>query len=52
MKNLSIVIINYVSVGKTAMARQLLQPRLNNAPIIPIESINKDERQDNALKSR
>lgn len=51
MKNLSLVVINYVSAGKTAMARQLLAPRLGDAPIIPIETINKDEGQGNALKA-
>lgn len=51
MKNQSVVVINYVSSGKTSMARQLLQPRLDNAPIIPIETINKDEGQNNALKA-
>lgn len=51
MRNPSIVTINYVSSGKTAMCRQLLQPRLKEAPIIPIESINKDEGQENALKA-
>lgn len=48
---LALVVVNYVSSGKTAMARQLLQPRLDDAPIIPIETINKDEGQDNALKA-
>lgn len=51
MKNHSVVLINYVSSGKTSMARQLLQPRLGDAPIIPIETFNKDEGQENALKA-
>ena len=51
MKNQSVVLLNYVSSGKTSMARQLFQPRLGDAPIIPIETINKDEGQENALKA-
>lgn len=50
-KPLSIVVINYVSSGKTTIARQLLKPHLDDAPIIPIETINKDEGQENALKA-
>lgn len=52
MKSTSVVLINYVSSGKTSMARQLLLPHLPDcAEIIPIETINKDEGQENALKA-
>jgi hypothetical protein len=46
---LAIAVLNYVSCGKTTVARQLLSPRLGNAKIVPIESINKDAGQDDAV---
>ena len=46
---LSVAVLNYVSCGKTTIARQLLSPRLGNAEIIPIETINKDAGQGEAI---
>lgn len=44
-----VVLLNFVSTGKTKMARQLFQPRMPNSQIVPIETINSDENQKNAL---
>lgn len=39
-----IAIVNYLSCGKTALARQMFQPTMN-AAIVSIETINKDQKQ-------
>lgn len=46
---LAIAVLNYVSCGKTTVARQLLSPRMGDAKIVAIESINKDEGQMDAV---
>lgn len=48
---LAIAVLNYVSCGKTTISRQLLSPRLGEARIVPIESINADTEQDDALNA-
>lgn len=45
----AIAVLNYVSCGKTTVARHLLSPRLGNARIVPIETINKDAAQNDAV---
>ena len=40
------------NVGKSTVARHLLAPRLNNATVIPVESINSDGTQDEAIKGK
>ncbi|WP_426148740.1 StbB family protein [Polaromonas sp. DSR2-3-2] len=48
MKN---VVINFSgNVGKSTVARHLLGPRLRNAQLIAIESINSDGSQDEAIR--
>lgn len=50
---MNVVVINFSgNVGKSTVARHLLAPRMNNAPIIPIESINSDGTDDEALRGR
>lgn len=42
-----VAVINFSgNVGKTTIARHLLAPRLGNAEVIPIESINADEAEN------
>ncbi|SFB41790.1 hypothetical protein SAMN04515620_1771 [Collimonas sp. OK607] len=42
-KNIKIAVINFSgNVGKSTISDHLLSPRLNNAPVIPVESINSD----------
>jgi hypothetical protein len=40
------------NVGKSTVARHLLAPRLNYARIIPVESINSDGTQDEAIRGK
>lgn len=45
-----IVVLNYVSCGKTALTRQMFQPALD-AAIVSIETINKDGKQGDAMSA-
>jgi hypothetical protein len=38
------------NVGKSTLARHLLAPRLGDAAIVPVESINADESDENAVR--
>jgi len=51
---MKIAVINFSgNVGKSTAARHLLAPRLKNAPVIPIETINADEGPtDEAMKGK
>lgn len=50
---MKIAVINFSgNVGKSTVARHLLAPRMNNAEIIPVESINSDGTQDEAIKGK
>ncbi len=50
---MKIAVINFSgNVGKTTVARQLLAPRLNNAPVISVESINSDGTDDEAIRGK
>ncbi len=40
------------NVGKSTVARHLLAPRMNNATIIPVESINSDGTDEEAIRGR
>ena len=45
-----IAVINFSgNVGKTTTARHLLSPRLNNAEVIPVESINADTLENEVM---
>lgn len=48
---MKIAVINFSgNVGKSTVAQHLLAPRMDNAPIIPIESINSDGKDTGALR--
>ena len=48
---MKIAVINFSgNVGKSTVAHHLLAPRLDNAPIIPIESINSDGTEAGTLR--
>ena len=50
---MKIVVINFSgNVGKSTVARHLLVPRLRNAQLIAIESINSDSSQDEAIRGK
>ncbi|MBN3856780.1 StbB [Paraburkholderia sp. Ac-20340] len=50
---MKIAVINFSgNVGKTTIARHLLAPRLEGADVIPIESINADGAETEALRGR
>jgi len=40
------------NVGKSTLVRHLLAPRLGNAPIVPVESINADEADEQAVRGK
>ena len=47
------IVMNFSgNVGKSTIARHLLSPRMNNARIIPVESINSDGSQDEAMRGK
>ena len=47
------IVMNFSgNVGKSTVARHLLSPRMNNAKIIPVESINSDGTQDVAIRGK
>lgn len=44
MSDMKIAVMNFSgNAGKSTVARHLLAPRMGNAPIIPVETINSDE---------
>lgn len=48
-----LVVMNFSgNVGKSTVARHLLSPRVNNATLIAVESINSDGSQDEAVRGR
>lgn len=50
---MKIAVINFSgNVGKSTVARHLLFPRLRNAQLIAIESINSDGSQDEAIRGK
>lgn len=50
---MKIAVINFSgNVGKSTVARHLLAPRMNSATVIPVESINSDGTQDEAIKGK
>lgn len=50
---MKIAVINFSgNVGKSTVARHLLAPRMNNARVIPVETINSDGTDDKALKGK
>ena len=50
---MKVAVINFSgNVGKSTVARHLLLPRMNNATVIPVESINSDGTQVEAIKGK
>ncbi len=50
---MKVAVINFSgNVGKSTVARHLLAPRMNNAIVIPVESINSDGFQDETMKGK
>lgn len=50
---MKIAVINFSgNVGKSTVARHLLAPRMNNAAVISVETINSDGTQDEAIKGK
>ena len=50
---MKVAVINFSgNVGKTTVARHLLAPRIHEAKLIAVESINADEGQPNALRGK
>lgn len=50
---MKVVVINFSgNVGKSTVARHLLAPRMNKAPVIPVESINSDGTQDETIRGK
>ena len=50
---MKVVVINYSgNVGKSTVARHLLSPRMNNAQVFAVESINSDATEDEAVRGK
>jgi len=50
---MKIAVINFSgNVGKSTVARHLLAPRMKGATVVPIESINSDGTEDEAIKGK
>lgn len=50
---MKVAVINFSgNVGKSTVARHLLAPRMENAPVIAVESINSDGSQDEAIRGK
>jgi len=50
---MKVAVINFSgNVGKSTIARHLLASRMNNAQVIPVESINSDGTQDEAIRGK
>lgn len=53
MNDLKIAVLNFSgNVGKSTIARHLLSPRMNDAQIFPVESINSDGSDSEASRGR
>lgn len=50
---MKVAVINFSgNVGKSTVARHLLAPRMDSATVVPVESINSDGTQDEAIKGK
>lgn len=50
---MKIAVINFSgNVGKSTVAQHLLSPRLHNASVIPVESINSDGNENEAIRGK
>ncbi|CAG7857853.1 hypothetical protein MCAMS1_02826 [biofilm metagenome] len=50
---MKVAVINFSgNVGKSTVARHLLSPRMNNAQVIAVESINADGTEDEAIRGK
>ena len=50
---MKVAVINFSgNVGKSTVARHLLAPRVNNAEVIPVESINSDGTDETAIRGK
>lgn len=50
---MKVAVINFSgNVGKTTVARHLLAPRMSNAEVIPVESINSDGTDETAIRGK
>jgi hypothetical protein len=50
---MKVAVINFSgNVGKSTIARHLLAPRMNDATVIPVESINSDGTDDETLRGK
>ena len=50
---MKVAVINFSgNVGKSTVARHLLAPRMNEATVIPVESINSDGTQDETIRGK
>lgn len=50
---MKVAVINFSgNVGKSTVARHLLAPRMNDATVIPVETINSDGTEDETIKGR
>ena len=50
---MKVAVLNFSgNVGKTTVARHLLASRLNDAPIFPVETINSDGNESEAMKGK
>lgn len=50
---MKVAVINFSgNVGKSTVARHLLAPRMNEATVIPVESINSDSTQDETIRGK
>jgi CobQ/CobB/MinD/ParA nucleotide binding domain len=50
---MKVAVINFSgNVGKSTVARHLLAPRMKGATVVPIESINSDGTEDEAIKGK
>lgn len=50
---MKIAVVNFSgNVGKSTVARHVLAPRMNNARVIPVETINSDGTEDEAFRGR
>lgn len=50
-KRMVVMVLNFSgNVGKSVISRHFLEPRLNNAFVIPVETINTDEHETDAVK--
>ena len=50
---MKVAVINFSgNVGKSTVARHLLAPKMNQATVIPVESINSDGTQDETIRGK